>query len=335
MKIKFKNSLRDERNTICFLIAVSIISFLMSVFLEYILPVLISEEIYGRLHGGFLTNLALGISGSSIVSFLAIVFPFVDKKNKQYNYINEKLKNVYNEYSVLYSYIILKSESDKEQSDFDISEGIKNVQDSINVLITEYGSLDIKLESIDKIISILTNNIQIILGMLETWVEYLQVLSECSKIYTRQEQIQREEYINKCAEKDWYSYIVKEIDGVYPFNTFAGLFVPFFDIKQVVNNNIVSCLEDINHQIKTNQRRGVMFSYSVKMRKEFQDIRTEHSNKYYEEYDAIKEEFYNALKVAMKQGNKNIELNKWYEKIESLLSVGNFQEAKNLIKEIK
>lgn len=80
MKMKLKKLLRIEKITIFVLIGISIFSFLLSLFIEYILSIFVAEETLKSFHSDYLVNVVLSVLGSSIISFMAIIFPYINKK---------------------------------------------------------------------------------------------------------------------------------------------------------------------------------------------------------------------------------------------------------------
>lgn len=81
MKIKGKGLVRMEQLTCRVLLLVSVISFTLCFVMEYFFPLWIGDYYCRLIHLEFLKNVMLGITGSAIISFVCVIFPYLKKKN--------------------------------------------------------------------------------------------------------------------------------------------------------------------------------------------------------------------------------------------------------------
>lgn len=157
MKVKGKDIVRVEQITCRALLLISIIAFGSCLIIEYFLPLLVDEYYCEFLHLDFLKNIMLGISGSAIVSFVCIIFPYLKKRNEFISGISVQIKSIYSTYynichKLNYFYPV---DPDTYSFEIDLYKNAQEFSKKLKELIIEYSNSDWTSKSIDKLIEML------------------------------------------------------------------------------------------------------------------------------------------------------------------------------------
>lgn len=161
MKINLKNKLKNEKIIINCLLIIGIISLLLSILCEFVIQKYLYFY-YNLLHFNYITNVLLGIAGSSIISFICILLPFLDKKETQIKTITSLLGKVYCSYLGIYNGISYKIKQntlgDNYISDYVFYKNTIELYSHIQELDEEYQKSDIFSSEIDDILKNIKTN---------------------------------------------------------------------------------------------------------------------------------------------------------------------------------
>lgn len=95
--LKKDSALSNERATMLWLLAVAAFAFALSVWAEL--------DAGQAPHADYFGSVALGISGSALVSFLVLLFPYLHRKRGEAEAVKAKFEAIYMGYGELYRYI--------------------------------------------------------------------------------------------------------------------------------------------------------------------------------------------------------------------------------------
>lgn len=244
---------------------------------------------------------------------------------------------MYHAYSNLYAYFVVKSNKSDLSEDIEIfvPQKVNEVNNSIKIMVTEYRNMDFTMDVIDEIIDILENKISVILVVIINSVNFLSTLSKIREDENQQKDFQFVDYINKCAESEYYSYIVKEIDDIYSFDKFNKLCSSLFITWQVINRDICSRLGELEAEIEDNNKQKIVFAHTLKINIGLKDIYSKYEIKYVDECDNVNEQFKNILNRAKENGVEKFEHWHLHSDMKEALNAGDFEKAKKILKEIE
>lgn len=330
IKVKLKNGLRTEQKVVRFLIGISVISLILSALVE-----LFSEPDFPT-HWDYIKNILLGISGSSIISFVCVILPYRRNVSAQISNIIEKLIDIYIFYLKYHLYFKRLSSgenvSDNYVTDIEIYKDVDKISKKINNLSKEYNNSDFDSDNIANIINMLNDDMLSWLYIVKNFYEVLL----CKIIEKDDEDIlfnikKDHQYLIK--EKVYFTILLNYLDKILSESKIIELFSKI-NISQVdatmndFHNTSMDLVDKMNAYNIIRKNSDILFN----MNSEMINVLNEWSTLNYNEYKKINKEFEEIL------NNENFDLNKHSElvgKIYSNLDEMNFEKAEKNIKALK
>lgn len=204
MKIKGKGSTRMEQITCKVLIIVSVTSFALCFFIEYVFSIFVDTFWGEKLHIEFLKNVIMGISGSSFVSFICIIFPYLEKKHKFKNIMFSKINNIYiSDIFIQVANIINEAKKPKKifKYDYALNRRVNSYLDEIFDFVYEYLAADWYSKEFDTFVVLLLHI------FIPTLQMVLYVDSSFLTIETTPNESE-EKIIIRRAKKDIYDFVL-------------------------------------------------------------------------------------------------------------------------------
>lgn len=325
LKINYKNNLKEEYCVIKWLIGISIIAFMISIIFEFF-PVSILKDTklyFIGVHFNYFTNILLGISASSVISLIGLMFPFKTKRDKQINCIIDKLRNIYIQYIEINYYFYREStgelKNDTYNSDKIILNNVLNLKNDINDVILEYSTVDFTSEYIEKILDTLDSKLLLCIDVIERF--YLITIKSSND----EDDDKEKDIIEKNAEQDYFKVLYKTLDSIVQLNEFKSIFsrIIISDLAESTEH-IIRELDEISSLYKNSDRIKLQLYYTNMIFGEISNISNIYSKEYTIAYDKIHDriikivENNNAEKLFDKD---NIEL------IHKLINNGDFDKA--------
>jgi len=153
---KIIGALKLEFSVVKILAIVSIVVFVSSILIEYAFPIFIENSLLVNMHHQFIVNVLLGIAGSSSISFLCLLIPFLAKKQNQQTKLIFQVKEVFFIYAKIYQIIKSQCQEPEEENLCSAEETVlrcsEKLKQSSQTLIDMYNEFDICSMSIEKII---------------------------------------------------------------------------------------------------------------------------------------------------------------------------------------
>lgn len=149
-------ALKLEFSVVKILAIVSIVVFVLSILIEYAFPIFIENSLLVNMHHQFIVNVLLGIAGSSSISFLCLLIPFLAKKQNQQTKLVLQIKEMFLIYAKIYQIIKSQCQEPEEENLCSAEETVlrcsEKLKQSSQTLIDMYNEFDICSMSIEKII---------------------------------------------------------------------------------------------------------------------------------------------------------------------------------------
>lgn len=236
MKINLKNKLKNEKIIINCLLIIGIISLLLSMLCEFVIQKYLYFY-YNLLHFNYITNVLLGIAGSSIISFICILLPFLDKKETQIKTITSLLGKVYCSYLGIHNGISYKIKQntlgDNYISDYVFYKNTIELYSHIQELDEEYQKSDIFSSEIDDILKNIKNKLTINIDILQSFFESIipdRIIKEPNvNVLDKKSAEQLQE------QNELYSLLLDKLNSIFHIGDFENTFSCVFDFNSVLN----------------------------------------------------------------------------------------------------
>ena len=338
MKVKLIKTLRIEQITLRLLLLIGVLAFMFSVFLEIGVKEFVCQFIYERFHIDYVINIMLGISASSMISFISLIFPYMGRKNKQIEYIISLLNQIYEHY--LEIYVNISQEHIKGDYSFEkhLLEKIDELERMIKTARIEYEKAEFTSATIVEINQVLKKKMLRNLSVIRVFCSFILLFEEVEK-----EKISdndnlglhvSKDIIMKRAEKDLYkcllemmdsNFTIKELVGVYQFilepdNTYKYLDNKFKDIQNAYEEMAILQLD---------------LGLRLKIQDEIIEIRRKHETLYEEECQVIKDRLKKTIQNLKVKGDKEKKYNSMIEKIFEAIRIDDLKEAEKLLVELE
>lgn len=176
MKIKGKGVLRTEQITCRVLVFISAIAFALCIVMEYCFPLFINDFYCEFFHLDFLKNVMLGISGSSIISFICIIFPYLKKKKDFIKNIISQMESIFVCYLNIYEQMgeeIKKDDAETYGFEIKLYKAAQELLEKIELFVIDYRKFDWESKDIFNLIIFLGNNVTINLQAVKQIVSWM------------------------------------------------------------------------------------------------------------------------------------------------------------------
>lgn len=355
MNIKLKGSLRTEKITLNVLLAVGIIAFCISIVIEFLFQNWMCYSTYHKLHLDYMSNVMLGVAGSSVISYISLCFPFINKKNDQINRMFLVLRGIYKDYKDLYNSVYYKATSNEKEEKYylekTILEKVNKLEKTISDASTMYYTSEFSSENIDQAIKILQHEVVLNLSYIAAFCEVLLL----DLIYSPKAKEQSSKYqdsfwpdvlingdiegdvprdvITKRAENECYQFLLKTINSNYSIDQIDTLFKSlgiefgFGDVAATINK-----LLDATHEVFSMRDQ---IATQIRIRSAIIQIRNKHEKEYFSE----RLEIFNRMGAVIKKANDTLQndpcFRSKYEQFTELLREDRLKEAEKILLEVE
>ena len=256
--LKKSTQTKHEHNILKLLMFICLISFFVSLFLELYVVCKLDRL---KFHIDFIENVLIGISASTIVSFIPLYFSFKKHINSRLELIQNKDNCIYMNYSELIFCI-------NNARICCLSKSVDDVFRAINDLKSKYSTTEFYVDKTSNFISKIDEKLIPIL-------RYIQFYDEAINLF-----VDKKELIEKaCLDSYKYEKLMEEIYGELSKYIDENLPIEFlsqlFDSTDVLsenNNKIVKKLAELDSDIKRCKRQSVEFADGVLIRKQIVSI---------------------------------------------------------------
>ena len=304
MDIKLKGSLRTEKLTLNLLLAVGTIAFCISIVIEFFFQNWMCYTTYHKLHLDYISNVMLGVAGSSMISYISLCFSFINRKNDQINRVLLGLKEIYKDYIALYNRVSYKAASNEKEEDYylekTILEKVNKLEKTISDLSAIYGTAEFSSEEIGKIIEVVQDKVTLNLSYIAAFCEFLLL----DLIYSPEAKEQTLKYqnsflpdslingaiemgdvprnvITKRAENECYQFLLETINSNYSIDQLATRF------KELGNELEIAVFEAIMNETLDATHGAIYMTRQLAtqtyIRNNIIKIRDKHEKEYFSE----------------------------------------------------
>lgn len=258
LNVKVKNSLKTELKVIKILISISIIAFALSIVIEFLITSPNTPT-----HWDYLNNILLGVSGSSIISFLCLLFPYLRNKSNQINYITNTLKEIYVFYLEKHFYFKRLSNGENPSEtyavDLIIYEEIDVIIEKVNSVIEKYNTADFYSDEFEEIKKMLeTKMLNVLTAIKRLYIFILpKDIRDCGFGLSHDKE---KDYQYKLKQQDYFNLLIETIDNILSEENIKILFskinISDFDvINEHLRNQISNVFESkdiLDEKIESN-----------------------------------------------------------------------------------
>jgi len=255
--LRIKGVLKLESQVIKTLKIICISTFLLSVAIQYIIPMFFATPTLEVINYQFIINVLLGIACSALISLVVLWIPFVSKKENQHTKLIALVKRVFFDYEKLLAVIDCNADrNDKENTylgEFLLINATKKLEQDSNNLICEYEKSDVMSKNIEKIID----------GVDEFLIPTTQVVSKFFDLIMPKEYKDNPDdvffvKINKNFDKEenvsLYNQLSLSLGEILPsehlFNLFSDYIAPSQAEFEMLKNDTQEQLEKIKKHTK-------------------------------------------------------------------------------------
>lgn len=342
MRIKGKGVLRTEQITCRVLVFISAIAFALCIVMEYCFPLFINDFYCELLHLDFLKNVMLGISGSSIISFICIIFPYLKKRKDFTMTISSHIESIFLCYLDIYNdlvsvstrdIVIKKDDVDTYGFELKLYKAAQELLEKLNLFVVDYMNSDWLSQDVDNLIRFLKRNIEINLNAIKCAMSCM-VPEEYNNNPLDISEDLKKDFVIKRSEKDVSILILKEMNEILKLEEFKQYFKPFNlreDTVRFKEEFISRCSQLINdfEESQSMLDKTVYDGLIKRLNGEINLIKAKHKHQYFKEkYE---------LKVAFLRTFEKID--DWDEtisrKFEKALQEDRMDDARKIIDELK
>ena len=356
MNIKLKGRLQTEKITLNVLLAVGIIAFCISLVIEFLLQSWMCYSTYHKLHLNYISNVMLGVAGSSVISYISLLFPFVNKKTEQINSVLLELRGISRDYKDLYNSVYHKANSNEKEDKYFFEKSILEKVDKLNKTIsgvsTMYDDSEFSSERMRQIIVILQRKVMHNLSYIATFCEMLLL----DLIYSPEVKKQSLEYqdffwpdalikkqiedgdvprsvITKRAENECYQFLLKTIDSNFSIEQvdtlFKSLGIEFgFGDVEVAINELLDATDEVSDMTR-------QFATQTLIRSTVLKIRDRHEKEYFSQYFGMLDR----MQAAVEKMNDTLKNDpcflRKYQQFSKLLNEDRLKEAEKILLEVE
>lgn len=311
MKIQLRKTLKNEQITLRVLLIIGILAFAFSLILEICIKPSICKSLLETLHIDYINNIMLGITGSSIISYLSLVFTFNYRKNMQIDSIVFMLKQIYSQYLEIYLSILNKSNTEKKTDNYFFEETLFS---KVNILLRKideenelYSTSDFTSDVIEKINEVLEQKLTLNLLAVKEFCSFMLLqennISENEADFLfRQSKLK--DIITKRAERDCYGTLLEIIESIYTLKSLGEMFSKINPEDKLYEYNIEK-FKDIGNDLKDLRYLEMAFAVRIKITNEITKIKEKHNVLYEEECQVIRNRLSKVIAELDKEINNN------------------------------
>lgn len=341
MKIKLKGELKTEQVALKVLCAVGIITFCLSLLVEFIIKHFICKAMYQSFHFDYISNILLGITGSSVISYLSLIFQHRGRRNIQETNIASILTKICTDYTSIYDIIYYKANTTILENDYHLEKMLLENANNLGKLIDEanilYQNSDFTSYDIENIFNVLQNHIAFNLTSIKEFcVMIFSYNAEHNENTTNSffniEDINRA--IITRAEREYYQFLLKLMEDKYSIDDFSVMFSKI-GIKNELSTYVMNSLKDTLDKTYALHRLEEEFKAHTAIRMKFVQLIDKYKKEYFEERDAIQ---YRLKKTIEKLGDETQNVSNYKSAIErcyKLLECDKITEAMEIVEELE
>lgn len=238
--MKVKGALKWEKITIIALLLISIFTLCASIFIEFGLQPCLPEVCFTWLHLGFITNVLLGIAGSATISFLCLIFPYLEKTNSLKQSLKNTVNNVYCSYAKMITTIDSNLERPEEDNsymgEFLLKENTEQFSKSILELRNLYAQIAISSSRVDKILAEAANMLALT-EIVNTFLSFA-VLKKPDCLSNPVEATKKKDPFDTEENREMYQLLLATMDEMFSRKSMAGLFDGFITYNEAMAVNM-------------------------------------------------------------------------------------------------
>lgn len=248
MKIKLKGTLRMEQITVHTLLIIGILSFIASIVLEMgLIEIGTDKEPFSLLQSSFLTNVTLGLSASSMISYVSLIFQYRTSKKAQIYPVISALKIISKRYHYIYFLINFYAEKIGKDiyqqhtlsheifwQELSVLREVQGLEEMIsNVIPNNYEASEFESKKVERLNHIIKKNISYNLSIIKI---FCQVILPEEKIDGDKPDVwfcrglgsisslqkQTHEIISKGYRKDLYRLLLSTVESTYSIQEFES-----------------------------------------------------------------------------------------------------------------
>lgn len=221
MKVKLKKELRAEEMSVRILLAAAISLLCVSCIIEFVLRGSMCGYAYQSKHLDFFNNIALGLAGSALISFLSLWFQFLDRRRTQIRNVTSALLNIYADYTLIHQLIQDGTDPKFVGDNYSLERKLSNQTAALRKMISEaeiiYRNAAFTSEDVERVLHELQCAVVFNLGRIETFCAAMLPVSngEPQEVGTGNASFSQnltQDIIAKRARRDCCEYILSIID---------------------------------------------------------------------------------------------------------------------------
>lgn len=270
---KFQGTLNREKKAVDILLVISLAALGLSVILEYAGQA-VFKQCYDSLHLDFVMNVLLGIAGSASISYLCLLFPFLDKKDRQVSSLRRQVRQVYCDYISLLNLVQVNSERTVDNNSY-VDEVVlwrdsKELSEHANRLSEMYSELEISCEDIDKIIE----HVPYMMGLSKTVESFLKVvLASVSDVESEMDLVGKsDEHFDEELNREEYQALARALEVVISKKTMDQLFGAFICQEDSEIQNVHSSTRDLKNALMNQKVTKACSGAIIQLNKELIQI---------------------------------------------------------------
>lgn len=331
--IKLTKTLQIEHITVMLLLAISIVSLIVSIFLEH----LRAESLCTYIHLDFLVNLSLGIAASAFISFVSLVFSYWHRKDNNVTEIESRLIQIFDHYTTIYQ-LITNQDGVSEHSYHE-----ENLSKKINVLIKEiddeinaYKQASFQSKKVEEINKALQDHIINILHHID---RFCSIVLNGTYMPKNKNLENNNVYIKgkylKDAKIECYQLLIQHLEQNYPYATFKALYTDLINRPGVANDITASHMADLGEAVRANSLARTQLTNHLLMNIDIYPIFDRYCDKFAAEQYRYRDKLTEILEIMDEKNMKGPKYTQKYLKIDNAIRQGNFDEAEERLNELE
>lgn len=266
--MKLKGTLEIERKTIRCLLIVGVVALCVSAFLEYGQGNIIPQDWCDLLHTAFLTNVALGISGSAIISMFCLLLPYITKKRILTNQITLLVKQVYCDYEKVHFIMVSNSQKDKVDRSYsgevELAKALQHLSQSIERLTGEYAKMEFATDKINLIVTVLNEQISSVIYLAKNFLQ-IMVPEEYITNLTEVPITQKKKHFIVGEDQALYLLLINAAEQIIPHDEVQKLFEEYSSGLEAASKILKDGLTDLQDSIYQHNLMQKMFGVKLQL----------------------------------------------------------------------
>lgn len=285
MKTTPLNALKIEQTTLHVLLSVGIVALLLSFFLEFFLKNYLTETFFTKYHFEYISTLFLGVSASSIIAYINLIFQYNNKLKDQVNGVVNLLIEIHHKYSLLCESILGKTREPTKNDSYTLEkyliDSVKEIKESITAVDNLYKSSEFSAIEIDSLVNNLKYDLKLTLSKVDLVCSTILSLEGIS---IEEADCRERSVILKRAERDYYELLAKQIAPSIP--SFDRIFstVKIHGINECIDLGFIRDDTSAANSIYLSSLLGASFGIKVRLNELYQS----HLIKYKEDCQSIR-----------------------------------------------